>query len=611
MRIQNRTLAVYFVAVGLVLPSLAVAGIYTPLGTQAVTWDILPAWTVCGVACHGDYAAENVEQWPTWSGSMMANSGRDPIFWAALDVANNDAAELGLPGIGEFCIRCHSPSGWVSGRANAPDPPNPGDPLGDADGCALIGPLDDQDNDFDGVSCHFCHRMEVNASPPAGQDPVYFENGNFWLDDDACVNGGQFEPCRKGPYDYATPPEPPHEWEYSDYHVSGDICGNCHNVTNPFLFLRDETGAETDELFPIERTFKEWQQSSFGDNGAAEFTTCPECHMPDAEEDPVYASSASLYNRTGNMPIHQLVGGNTWIPKVLKGEYPGLGRSDEYDATVAWAEDMLQNRSATLNVTVPAEVGPGGTLLADVTVTNISGHKLPTGYGEGRRMWLNVVARDGTGTPFWESGAWDPMTGVLSQDSQIKVYEVQQGVWDFNSTSQCDVVDDVTGNHIFHFVRNNCIVLDNRIPPLGFTGMDDLETRPVAYTYPETSPGSGILVNWDVTGYEIAVPGAAVSPVTVEATLNYQTTSKDYVEFLRDEAVSNGFEQECISGSGALNTTRGEYLYEIWSGQAAADYGKSPPEPMASNEADSVIDASIFADGFESGDLGAWSSSPP
>ena len=40
----------------------------------------------------------------------------------------------------------------------------------------------------------------------------------------------------------------------------------------------------------------------------------------------------------------------------------------------------------------------------------------------------------------------------------------------------------------------NCLVVDNRIPPLGFTGGTDLETRPVGYAYPETAPGSDLPV---------------------------------------------------------------------------------------------------------------------
>ena len=43
---------------------------------------------------------------------MMAQSGRDPLMWAALAVANQDA-----PNSGETCLRCHLPKGWLEGRS--------------------------------------------------------------------------------------------------------------------------------------------------------------------------------------------------------------------------------------------------------------------------------------------------------------------------------------------------------------------------------------------------------------------------------------------------------------------------------------------------------------
>ena len=44
-------------------------------------------------------------------------------------------------------------------------------------------------------------------------------------------------------------------------------------------------------------------------------------------------------------------------------------------------------------------------------MTNNTGHKLPTGYPEGRRMWLNLRAYDDDGELIYESGAYDPATG--------------------------------------------------------------------------------------------------------------------------------------------------------------------------------------------------------
>ncbi len=581
---------------------LAGAGPFTPLGTQPpLAFELLAPFDACA-SCHAAYDPQrNIDQLDTWSGSMMANAARDPIFWAALDVANQD-----VPGIGEFCLRCHAPTGWLGGRADAAPPA-----VGDADGCALAGNLDEPDNDFSGVSCHLCHRMTVNDDPPPGEDPVYFENARFWIDDEVCPNGDfPFEPCRHGPYDYPIeggPVPPPHEWAFSPYHVSGDQCGNCHNVTNPLETLIDESGTDTGIPYPVERTFKEWQQSVYSDGGDPDFATCQNCHMPDATGSPVFACSFGQNDRTGDLPVHRFAGGNAWVPAVLKGEYPNLQRDDAFDATVAWALELLQEASANIALTAPPEVGPGGNLPVEVEVTNLTGHKLPTGYVEGRRMWLRLEVRDGDGDLVFESGAWDPATGELADDPQLKVYERINGVWN-SDAGACEFTDG-GGRRLFHFVLDDCIALDNRIPPLGFTGGADAETRPVNYVYPETSPGSGVLVNFDVTGYQVPVPPDATSPLTVEARLLYQTASKEYVEFLRDEAVAGGFPDDCIPRTGGLpGMSRGEYLYALWEDPA---YGRSPPVEMEAASAAVVVEAAIFADGFESGDTGAWSGAVP
>ena len=50
----------------------------------------------------------SVEPLLNWKGSMMAQSGRDPLMWAALAVSN----QL-VPHSGETCLRCHLPKGWL------------------------------------------------------------------------------------------------------------------------------------------------------------------------------------------------------------------------------------------------------------------------------------------------------------------------------------------------------------------------------------------------------------------------------------------------------------------------------------------------------------------
>jgi hypothetical protein len=541
-------------------PALAGAGPFTSKGTQPLPAHPLQTSGACTV-CHGDYdAAHTVEPGPTWEGSMMAQSARDPLFWAALDVANHD-----LPGVGEWCLRCHAPRGWLAGRAEPPG--------GSADGCALQGRLDERDNDFDGVTCHLCHRMQVNPAPPPGQAAIYFENAQFWLDDTDC--GGQGEPCRHGPYDYLVGGLPaPHPWAYSEYVRSSELCAACHNVTNPVKNLI-VGGVDQGFRFPIERTYREWQLSDFGlpfGLPGSDFTSCQGCHMPESGVSPVFASAQHLNDRTGALSVHDFVGGNAWIPEVLRVAYPALGLGPSLARTRDLARDVLMHASAEVEVTAAPWATGGGALDVDVRVTNLTGHKLPTGYPEGRRMWLHVEARDGNGALVWESGAYDPATGVLTGLPVPKVYQAKQGIWNAG-TSTCET-EAGGGAELFHFALNDCVAEDDRIPPKGFVGGTDLQTQPVGYLYPETQPG--VLAHWDTTHYSIPLPPATRSPVTVTARLRYQTASKEYVEFLRDQADTHGFPDDCTERTGGFpGRSRGALVHDLW---AATD--RSPPVDM-------------------------------
>jgi hypothetical protein len=199
-------------------------------------------------------------------------------------------------------------------------------------------------------------------------------------------------------------------------------------------------------------------------------------------------------------------------------------------------------------------------------------------------MWIEIHAVDQGGSTVFRSGGWNAATGELANDPQLKVYEVLQGIWDAG-TATCRTTD-AQGRKQFRFALNNCIAKDNRIPPEGFmprTASDPigLELRPVAYTYPETAPGSGVLVNHDVTSYTIPVP-PGVTALTVTARLHFQVASKDYIDFLRNEAVENNqpSENQMCDRSwtvGPANKSRGQFLYDLW---ASPQFGRSPPVTM-------------------------------
>jgi hypothetical protein len=594
---------------------------FTPHATQpGLVYDIQAPEPQCS-ACHGLAGgdpddASQFRPFSTWAGSMMANATRDPLFFAALDIANNDT-----PGVGDYCLRCHTPRGWLMGHVVKPGFGPPNDPVKGAAACLLNGSYDspdDTNSDMGGVTCHFCHRM-MPTGP--GGEPGYTDNGNSWVDDVACANTGGGPPCRRGPYAYTdgTVP-PPHEWEYSEYHSQSTLCGTCHNVSTPdtdagpLKTLKLDDGTDTGHPFPIERTFAEWQQSQYAQ---APETTCQNCHMPQTESPDATACSMRINNRTGDMPVHAFVGGNTWVPGIIKGEYgagldeSGTHRTASLDQTIDWARELLGTAAgvdATIQGYTPPTASDAGSMALDVKVANLTGHKLPTGYSEGRRMWLNLQVRDANGALVFESAAYDAASAVLSDDAQARVYEVLQGIWNQQGTGACDV-EDAEGDPMFHFVLNDCIQKDSRIPPLGFTPAtsgdpNGYDLRPVGIiAYPETTPGSGVLVNYDTASYSVSVPAGTVGPLTATARLYYQTSSNDYIKFLRDEAVENGFPAENDMCAGATQDrpftvgpqakSRGQFVFDLWAGdrifgsgfddtQALPPdgYGRSPPELM-------------------------------
>ena len=159
-----------------------------------------------------------------------------------------------------------------------------------------------------------------------------------------------------------------------------------------------------------------------------------------------------------NVPRHSFLGGNTFIPAVLP-QHPAFG--DEVDAdllaeTVVKNTDMLRKAA-----TVSAELS-GGNLV--VRVTNETGHKLPTGYPEGRRMWLHVRAYDAQRQVIFESGRYVFETATLEDDPSLHVWETVMGM-----SADVALAAGLTPGPSFHLSLNNVREFDNRIPPRGFT----------------------------------------------------------------------------------------------------------------------------------------------
>ncbi len=174
---------------------------------------------------------------------------------------------------------------------------------------------------------------------------------------------------------------------------------------------------------------------------------------------------------------------------------------------------------------------------------NESGHKLPTGYPEGRQLWLHLRAYDENGEAIYESGRYDWEEARLIRDADARIYEVKQGL----TPALADLLGKTPGA-TFHFVLNNTVVKDNRIPPRGYTqaAYDEDGLRPVGATYADGQ-------HWDEVLYRLPS-----DTVRVQVRLYYQTASREYIEFLRDRGGVDG-----------------ERLYALW------EMNPSPPVLMA------------------------------
>ncbi len=502
-------------------------------GSQPFEAGILNPPSACAV-CHGGYNT-GVEPYYNWQGSMMAHASYDPLFEANMAIANQDA-----PDSGDLCLRCHIPRGWLQGRSVP------------TDGSQML------DTDKFGVACDFCHRLVDPIYDPAAnptQDPAILAAlgfpGSVFANGMAVVDPTG---ARRGPFVDATGGHP---ILVSPFHREAALCGTCHDVSNPAFekdadgnyvpnaFNAHAVGFSSDVLAPVERTYSEWFHSLYNTPGGVyapqfggnkEFVAaCQDCHMRDVTGQG--CNFGSPPTRT-DLPLHDMTGGSTWLPGLLSTLYPAMVNSAALQSGIARARYMLQN-AADL-----AAVQEGASL--KVTVTNNTGHKLPTGYPEGRRMWINVKFRDAGDALIAESAAYDPATGVLGHDAQAKIYNVEPGLDSITAP-----LVGVPEGPSFHFVLNNKTYKDNRIPPRGFTNaaFAAFGGAPAAYSYADGQ-------YWDDTLYTIPA-GAAKA----EVTLYYQSTSKEFVEFLRDANTTN---------------TRGQEMYDLWNNN-----GKCPPEVMA------------------------------
>lgn len=427
-----------------------------------------------------------------WRASMMANAARDPVFWAGVAIAHQDA-----PDETTDCVRCHAPRAFVAGRDDVIDP-------------AQLLP-----DDLSGVDCELCHRMIDDGTPPG--------NARYAIDD---MVGPAGDVPKRGPWSYDGGEQPMHGWTVGTFLGQSELCGTCHDVTTGRDRL-DEGGQPLGIKFGEQRTYSEWKNSVFSTD---EFKSCQDCHMPAVENVAGCAefNSNETFHATGGRR-HDLAGANRRMVEIMKNLYGDAGSGDIpdsfFDIALRNIDDTLA-AAATLEVTAPASVDlQAGIDALTVKVTNNTGHKLPTGYSEGRVMWLEVTASY-MGEVIYSSGRWLPGQG-LEGDPQQRTYEA--------------IAVNRESDETFHLLRNDMWKIDSRLPPKGLK--KDIETDPVGDRYAlqpdQTWP------HWDDVSYSFgpaqvvdATPGEA-DTLDLSVRLLYVINTPAYLQFLADENRTN------------------------------------------------------------------------
>ncbi|MBI1854224.1 MAG: cytochrome c family protein [Planctomycetes bacterium] len=330
--------------------------------------------------------------------------------------------------VDNFCIGCHTPIGLTTHTAHAGD-----------DGTTA-----------NGVDCDSCHTVSHITG---------LGNGSIVLAPITDRRVLRFGPRNDGL-------SPFHDTTYSELHTKSEFCASCHNVTHPFNRLA------------VERTYDEWRDSYYHGVG----TSCQDCHMaPAPGQLRVEGKSAPDGKVRSGLYAHTFIGANATLHK-------------HFDETEQAELDtrMLQSAATVRFLEAPATARAGESLTVRVRVENVgAGHKLPTGFPEGREVWVDFKVRDGDGNEVFRLGA-------------MRDGRTENGTKSFKA-----VLGDRDGNPIdLNVWEADRMLSDTRILPKGFADVE--------YSFP--------------------IPTASKGPLTITADLNYMS----FPPYILDELLGSG-----------------------------------------------------------------------
>lgn len=460
--------------------------------------------------CHGfdetgnaniDELGNDISPVTLWRATMMANSGRDPFFRAKMshESAINPQHQAELE---DKCNSCHAPLGRYSNHYYDYGP------YGLAD-------LEEDPMGQDGVSCMACHKQTSQHLGSNHSGELYY--------DSIMREYGPYQKPLQGPMQGFVGVSP----EYGEHVTQSGFCAGCHSlITNTVDLNGDFTGT----TFVEQATYHEWLNSDFNVvNGG---TSCQGCHIPRVETEVVIANYYQLL--AGRTPFgrHDLVGGNTFMLKLMKTHREALDiRATEvhFDSTINRTLVNLQERSVQVNL--EHETTANDTAYFSVRFENLTGHKFPSGYPS-RRAYVEFVVTNQNGDTVFSSGVlnsdhylpqenstYEPHYNIVNSEDQVQIYEMVMG--------------DVNGDPTTILERASLPLKDNRLVPKGFstahpvydtTLIAGTATQDVDFNF-EGFEGSGS----DVLHYHVPLHGST-DTLYATAKMYYQSVPKKWVQ---------------------------------------------------------------------------------
>ena len=488
--------------------------------------------------CHTqlkDAGGNDVSMDSDWRSTMMANAARDPLWQAkmASEVKRHPALKSVIE---EKCSHCHTP---MAERQSTFD-------TGGSDNTKL---LDDgflnadntyHDMGMDGVSCTLCHQIQ-DTNDLGTKDSF---SGHFTIDETTS------KPNRRiyGPYPHVMGALMQNNVGYiptgSAHIESSKLCATCHVLHTPTV---DDNGNVVGEITE-QAAYLEWEHSAFADGLGDDDQSCQECHMPLAEGAVQLIKQPRGGQVAKRSPFykHYFVGGNAYMVNLIKEHADELNVTAEeshFDVTINRTLDQLQTRTAELSI---GNITLDGDLLdIPVTVSVLTGHKLPTGIPS-RRVWINLRVTAADGTVFFESGSVN-VEGKISgsnADGDLTQVEPHYDIIDSSDKVQIyeSIMADVNDQATYTLLRGAYYLKDNRLLPPGFdktTADNDIGVFGAAAADENFIGGS------DRVTYRIDTSGFS-GQLTIEAVLSFQAISypfySDMIKDSEDEPLVKRFQ---------------------------------------------------------------------